>query len=125
MRVGYSDVMVPPGLLVRVQVSRAGEQTRREMDGVIDTGAGLTVIPEDLRTELGQLPNGSIQGRGPVSREFLEYPTYYVSLHIADWDPFDLDVVALPRDNVLVGRDVLNRLVLRADGPAKVFDLTR
>ncbi len=49
----------------------------------------------------------------------------YESVSINDWASFDVEVVSLPRDSILIGSDLLNQVVLRADGPSEVFELIR
>ena len=89
----------------------------------IDTGACVSVIPETVKRLLRLKPRGAIRLGNALSKSVAPYPRYSVNLAFAGWS-FDIRPISRPRTDVLIGRDVLNQLVLNADGPSQVFELT-
>lgn len=122
MRFKHSSDPIP-ALVVPVDVSCSGLDIYQRAPAKIDTGADISAIPEALKAGLKLKPEGSIKAKGAFSREAQECPTYYVTLSIPRCMKVDTQVVCLSRDGCIIGRDVLNRIVMRADGPAGVFEL--
>jgi len=92
---------------------------------LIDTGAELTVVPRDAIDALGIPRMRDVEIAGVVPQAFVPCPVFRIVLHVAGV-PFDVDVAALPREEVaggILGRDVLAHLVLLYDGPRGVVSL--
>ncbi len=123
MKFQYSSDPVP-ALFVPVNVSCSGSDMYEAVPAKIDTGADISVIPETLRSRLKLTPEGAVRIRSAFGGEGLELPTYYVTLSIPDCITADVEVVCLPRKDCLIGRDMLNQMVMRADGPSREFELT-
>jgi predicted aspartyl protease len=96
-----------------------------EAHALVDTGAAISAIPEDLRARLGLPPRGLARIRGATDARSKRRLTYYVIVAIPQIGSFLLKVAALPRADVILGRDLLNQVVLHADGPKEEFDLSR
>lgn len=125
MKFKYSYDIFPPGLIVNVRVSQIGAKKGKKVKAKIDTGADISVIPEDLRKELRLLPRGVIFARGAFDKEKTLRPSFFVTLSINRVFSFDLEVISSPRKYFLIGRDVLNQIVLYANGPLESFELTK
>jgi len=50
-------------------------------------------------------------------------PLYYIAMEIAGYNIPLVEVTAVQRSDVLLGRDVLNQFILTLDGKALTFDL--
>ena len=123
MRHAYSDDPVP-ALVVQVRVAGLGAGEHVEVSGKLDTGADISGVPAEVLAELGVPPYGEIRIRGAQDAAGRAVPTYFVEMSIGDEKLFALEVVAIPKEYVLVGRDLLNGYILHADGPKLEFDLT-
>lgn len=91
--------------------------------GLIDIGADQTMVPRRVITSLGFQRVGDVLVKGVTSEK--KDDTYRVdSMEIAGYTVVNIEVVPYDGDFVLVGRDILNDLVLHYDGPALTFTLT-
>lgn len=119
----FDHSFIPPApvadVVVRHPVSSAHSGVLR---GKLDTGADLTVIPESLVTQLGLAARSHLWARG-FDGTFSQRPVYYVRFRIEDHDLPAIRCIAADRQNVLVGRNVLNRFVITLDGRNLRFDL--
>jgi len=84
----------------------------------------MTIIPDGILKELGLIPRG-VRKVQPTDKNqsSREYPAYYISLIINGSMNFELQVISMPKEYTLVGRDVLNQIILYANGPKEIFDL--
>jgi hypothetical protein len=124
MRFEYSLDVSPPGLILPISVSAIGTRNGKKVEAKIDTGTDISVIPEKLRKELRLLPRGVIKARGAFDKKSIQYPTFFVILSINHSFSFELEVVSSNRKYFLMGRDLLNQIVLNANGPTEIFELT-
>ncbi len=92
------------------------------LPGKLDTGADLTVIPEGLISQLALKARAQIWARG-FDGTFSRRPVYYVRFTIEGFELPIVRCIAAERQNVLVGRNVLNRFILTLDGKNLRFDL--
>ena len=121
MTFGYSADPVP-ALILPVEVSPLESSASRSVAGKLDTGSDMSVIPDSLADVLGLGVGGDVWVRGAYS-EWERRPTFWVRIALTDGPFFEVEVLSSPRRDCLVGRDILNRMVLHADGPAKTFEL--
>ncbi len=125
MRFDYSRDTSRPALILSVMVSPMDAEDGIEAPAKIDTGASRSIIPESLRSKL-QLPvRGAVSLRGILGGPSRPLPTHEVRLSIDHSFSFPLEVVSIPLANFLIGRDLLNQLVLTANGPEEFFKLHR
>jgi predicted aspartyl protease len=92
------------------------------MRGRLDTGAGMTVIPEELPAQLGLSPHGqtwttSFDG-SRTNRD-----VYYVGVRVEGFSLPSVRCVVANRGDVLLGRNVLNNFLITLDGKNLAFDL--
>jgi len=113
---------VPPAPSVEVSVSKPYSEESRKQRGKLDTGADISVIPFGFVRELGLVPARKLLARGYDGREG-SVTTYYVNMSIQEFSFELVEVAATPRIDVLLGRDILNRLKMLLDGKALSFEL--
>lgn len=114
----------PPALIVPVRIGKRGGTASQPLDGRIDTGADATLIPTRLVAELRLRATDFANVRGILQPFPMRLPVYLTEMHIERCGVFDAKVIAYPRADALLGRDLLNRLVMLADGPAGFFELS-
>jgi predicted aspartyl protease len=123
MKYTYSDEMDPPGLSLSLRVGRQPRSISHSVTAKVDTGADKTALPEGVVRQLNITKMGSCCVRGAFDTEWKKVPTFYVALQLDDTDIFVVDVISRPGSIGLLGRDVLNQLVLVANGPERLFEL--
>jgi len=121
----YDISKSPPFPCIRVEVGPLrGSASSIPNDAKVDTGAAGTIIPTRLAKQLGLLPLGEsvlVKAFDPsIPARYL--PAYYVILAVGT-TKMELKVLAIQRSEVLLGRDVLNKLKLLLDGPSETLDI--
>ncbi len=119
----YDATYVPPAPVVRVLlVNPFNPSLQTQLVGLIDTGADITVVPEEVVARLGLIHQGDILVRD-FSRVPSFRPTYLVDVQIGQhW--FDLvEVISAPTNELLLGRNIINSLDLRLNGPQLVLEI--
>jgi predicted aspartyl protease len=89
----------------------------------LDTGADLSCIPTALANQLGLLPAREIQVEGYEGKQ-TSAVTYTIFLEVADARFRYLEVIAIPEEYALLGRDVLNRFYVHLQGPDLTFRMS-
>lgn len=119
--VAYDHSFKPPAPILEIEAISPSTGVRRTMLAKLDTAADETVIPEDLAADLnlnlsGQSLTFSFDGMPRL------YLSYTIDLIIAGHNFVDLEVTAAPILYILLGRDVLNELIVTLDGPRLQFE---
>jgi predicted aspartyl protease len=81
----------------------------------IDTGADISVIPQELIQSLNLQPSTLVQISNWAG-EIHEESGYVVTMRFDRFVFDNIEVIGCGRSDALVGRDVLNRLRLELDG---------
>jgi predicted aspartyl protease len=109
----------PPAPVVPLVLASPSDAERVAIPALLDSGADVTLVPPNVAREL-RLPRvDRLEIRGIGSR-----------VHMADVCAAVVRIgrfrtlarVVLFGDEALVGRDLLNRLLLRLDGPQEMLD---
>ncbi|MBS7637977.1 retroviral-like aspartic protease family protein [Candidatus Bathyarchaeota archaeon] len=93
-----------------------------EFQARLDSGADMTVVPQHAINELRLIPASRISVKSFDGRAVWRY-TYYVNLSFQDFEFRMVEVIASKREDMLLGRDILNRLKAILDGKRLSFSL--
>jgi hypothetical protein len=119
----YDSSFDPPAPVADVSVLHpdSGRASGR-LRGKLDIAADLTVIPLRLVSELRLNHKGHCWTKG-YDGTLCRRPVYYVRLKLDEFDLTSVRCVATERNDVLVGRNVLNRFLLVLDGMNLAYEL--
>lgn len=118
MSTSYDFAYDPPMPALLVTFGRSGERPwHGPLQAIVDTGADMTIVPETIAKQVKALP------LNPGQLESQWGDVHLVTIYL-----LDIEVVAqiLPgivvagdpdADEIILGRNVLNRLPLLLDGP--------
>ncbi len=90
--------------------------------GKIDTGASHTVIPDYLVTTLKLKKTGETIVKS-VSGMKSKHFNYFVAIQIGEIKFDRFEVVAMPKNYVLLGRDLINLWKLKIDGQTETYSI--
>jgi predicted aspartyl protease len=112
----------PPGPYVTVRLSWTSEA--RELQGILDSGADQTTMPS-VTAEAMNLRRISDAAVAGFDRQWRERPVYLVDVAFGDLTFEAVAVIGMPEPRVLIGRDILNELLVTLDGPNGRFTIVR
>ncbi|MCG3139476.1 MAG: hypothetical protein HDKAJFGB_00351 [Anaerolineae bacterium] len=118
----FDNVSKPPAPYLAVVVRHPHTRAEIRIAAKLDTGAAKSVIPSSVVATLNLETMGSLSARG-FNQAIDTYPVYYVELEVADLKLPMLPVIALPRQDMLLGRDILNYFIITLDGKAGAFEM--
>ena len=125
MRFSYSSDYVPPAPVLEIRLALPGESFAvGPLTALLDTGADANIVPLRHIQPLGAQIEDQRYLRSPWGERRPVY-TYLLDIEVAGLRLPSIEVVADDTgDEVIVGRDALNRLRITLDGPAGTFDVT-
>ncbi len=120
----YSRDYVPAMPVVEVVLSRAGHtEPTITATALVDSGSDATMIPVGLLTTLGARYVGQARLRGVLGDAQL-INLYLVSLRIGAYQVQATQVIGNPEtDEFILGRDVLNQLIVTLNGEANITEI--
>lgn len=110
----YPAAYMPVQILWRGQFSNVG--------GLVDTGATQTLLPRLRVTALGITPVSDVDLVG-IDNVARKEDTYIVDLDVGPYRIRNIEVSVTDWEFALIGRDILNDLVMNWNGPGLTFDL--
>ena len=116
----YALSFIPPIPGLDIDILHTLTSARATVFAKIDTAADQTIIPEAIVDILALEPQGLAIAE-PVDSQSRVYVTYTCDLIIAGRQFIELEAAAAPINYILLGRDVLNELLITLDGPRRQF----
>lgn len=119
----YDQSFQPPAPFLNVLVCHPRTPERfRQVPAKLDTGADLSAIPQAVADELELLAARTILAES-YDGALASVKTFLVILEAAQARFRHLEVILIPEDYALLGRDVLNHFYAYLRGPEFTFDL--
>lgn len=120
----YSPAYSPPAPVVTVALFNGDESAREiSVEALLDSGADGTIVPLQYLRQLAA-PYLESRRMRTVSGEISWVDLYAVSLRISSHVLHGISAVGSARGTeILIGRDILNQLVVTLDGPAEVTEI--
>lgn len=118
MKAKYNADYFPPVPAIPILFGRDGEKPwLGPLDAILDTGADATILPQEIAHQLHSVP----LGKGTLESQWghiQPITIYSIDIEIADQILRGVIVAGDPAsDEIVLGRNVLNKLALLLDGP--------
>ena len=120
----YDSRYHPPAPVLPVQISRPFDAASVTVQGFLDTGADMSVIPNSAVRDLRLQPVSVTLSRG-FHGSVNESTVFSASLSLVPEDAKAVRVLCWNEDYALVGRDLINGWKVVLDGPARSWSLSR
>lgn len=120
----YSDDYHPPMPVIEVGLNVPGrDQAATQFVAMIDSGSDGTLVPIDVLEAVNARYVGDARMRGLLG-DSQSVDIYLASLYIGSQIVHAVRVIAAPPDEeAILGRNVLNNLVITLNGPASTTEL--
>jgi len=118
----YSSEYSPPAPSLKIKLARPFSDHSLELQAKLDTGADMTVIPQRAVSELRLIPASRVSVTSFDGQRIWRY-TYFVNLSFNGFEYKMVEVISAQHRDVLLGRDILNRLKIILDGKNLNFSL--
>lgn len=123
MTTAYDTSSQSPVPFIEFEVVSSQDSTQRRLvQGLLDTGAEVSVLPFEILTAL-QIPKASNMSVESWNGSPTLVNTYIVTLEVADAHLDSIEVVAAPMQYAILGRDVLNHFILTLNGKDLTVEL--
>jgi len=119
----YNKIEQPSAPYISIEIAPAGRRRKPiPRQAKLDSGASLTVIPETLRRRWNILPSGSVRVQAYNGQASVR-PVYLVDIIIDPYQFHDVEVTIASRRNILLGRNVMNKLRITLDGTQEIVEI--
>jgi len=123
MSTAYDEHYSPPAPILPVAFRYGERPWLGPLSAVVDTGADASIIPESIAEQLRATPLNP----GHLETQWGElHPVtlYLLDIQVGDWQLPGVVVAGDPETNeIVLGRNVLNKLPLLLDGPQQQTDV--
>lgn len=119
------DSLSNPSPFALIEVSNPSNSTIRVegIKAIVETGAGITSIPESIIEKLGALNYTVIRIRSPLdSKNTISKKLYVVTIEFGE-KSHEIQVLSISRNYALIGRDILNQHRIILDAPNEVWSI--
>ena len=118
----YDTQVQPPAAFAEVRITNPDNGLATTLRGKLDTGAAMTVLTREAITSLGFAAIGRVIASG-YDRVPVERPAYFAHLQVEGNIFENVKVTVAPREDVLLGRDILNHFVITFDGKTHAIEM--
>lgn len=119
----YDSAYVPPIPAVDLEIGPALGETVLALRVLVDSGADASLVPLPYLQQLGARRSRKAWMRGVTGRRVL-VDLYAVAVRLGPYQQDMLEVIGgTEGQEAVIGRDVLNQLVVTLNGPASVVEL--
>ena len=118
----YDASFNPPAPVTQIEVRNPLTGASMQLRAQIDSGTSISVIPVSAAAHLGLNATGALEARG-FDLTPKRLPTFLVMMLLADFVILNAEVVAAGRNDMLLGRDVLQNFILTLDRKTETFEL--
>ncbi len=123
MQHSYSRRFDPSAPVLTVSLGVPFSPEMVQVETLVDSGSDMTVVPERIVDQL-QLRRADYVTVSGLELETREIPVYVATLNIEGvFGPSIQGIIAWEKDYGLLGRDVLNSLVVILDGPNRQLEV--
>lgn len=120
----YNSTYIPSMPTVGIYIGRSGNRPTQELQALVDSGADATIVPLSILRQIGARRGDKVWMRG-ITRGRDMVHLYHISIQLADFQQNVLKVVGDPEyDEVILGHDILNHLVVTLNGLASVVEIS-
>lgn len=119
----YNTEFYPPAPMLDFTVYCPVDHGRAaRVRGELDSGAEISVLPQEIVDALRLIPRRLMITEGYDGTQG-QWATYMIDLEVEGHLLNDVEVIALPRQNGTLGRDVLNHFIVTLNGKALSFEM--
>lgn len=123
MKFNYEKAEDPPAPFISVRLSHDVHDERTvEINAKLDTGADITAIPSDIVEQLNLRHSGEMAFED-FDGHLFHKDIYAIRIKLPTGQHGRINVLTIPSDHVLLGRDVINQFRLLLDGPALTLEI--
>ncbi len=121
----YDTSYVPSMPVVEIRIGQRNTVPGVALPAIIDSGADATIIPAGWLDQVqARRSERAWMSTAAGTRRIVNL--YVISLRIGDYEQRALSVIAgLDSEEAMIGRDVLNYLILTLNGLASVTEITK
>lgn len=111
------DLISKPSPITSIDVfNPCSDRNVKEIKAIVDTGAGITSLPEIVIENLGPLPYTEIKVKSPLDKNRTSSKKLYkVRLELRDGTSHEIEVLGISRNYGIIGRDVLHQYKIVLD----------
>ncbi len=119
----YSQNFFPPAPVIMIKlVTRETNLSTADLAALIDTGADASFAPLSVLESI-QAGVGKVYHARSMWGERRSFPSFIVDIQITGTTLPGLVMLGHEGDEIILGRDVLNRLWIGLDGPAQIAEV--
>ncbi len=123
MKFNYAQTEDPPAPFISVTLSHDIHDERMVgINAKLDTGADITAIPSKVVEQLNLRHSGEMAFED-FDGHLFHKNIYAVHIKLPTGQHGKINVLTIPSDHVLLGRDVINQFRLLLDGPALTLEI--
>ena len=120
----YDRDFVPSMPVAEIRIGRPRTEPQMSLRAMLDSGADATIIPEIYLKQVGARQNAKVWMRGAAHQRRL-VDLYTVSLQLGDFEGRRMLVIGgIDGTEIIVGRDVLNHLIVTLNGLAALTEIS-